>query len=356
MKFEFFTSKASPLIGVDISSSAVKMVELIEVSHQNFRLQSYSTTEIPADALVDGNIIKLEALVEGITKCWKKLRSSERQVAIALPTSSVITKKVMLPHDLTEDEMEAQVELEASEFVPFPLDEINIDFYPTDEAPNHNNEIEVLIAASRKEKIEDRVAAVEGAGLKAMVMDVENYAFETALSMAPELLLNHGRNKTLMIVDIGAQSMKVNVLNDLSSVHTSEQAFGGAKLTLEIKQRFELSMDEAEAAKRSGKLPENYHAEVLQPFLNTLAMEIYRAIQMFTNATHYGRVDQIVLVGGCASLTGIQKVVADHTQINTIVFNPFTHLALDPKVKKAELFKDAPALMVAYGLAMRGFA
>ena len=356
MKFEFFKDKALPLIGVDITSSAVKMVELVEVSHQNFRLQAYSTTAIPTDAVVDGNIIKLEPVVDAIANAWKYLGSNERHVAIALPASSVITKKVMMPHDLTEDEMESQAEVEASQFVSFPLDEINIDFYASDDPPNHLNEIEVLIAASRKEKIEDRVAAVEGAGLKALVMDVEHYAMEAALSMAPELLLNHGRNQTLMIVDIGAQSMKINVLNDLTSVFMREQAFGGAKLTQEIKQRFGLSTEEAEAAKRSGALPENYVSQVLQPFLHALAMEIYRVTQLFTNATQYSRVDQIVLVGGCASLIGIQKVVADNTQINTIVFNPFTNMALGSKIKQIELFKDAPALMVACGLAMRGFA
>ena len=355
MKFDLFADKKVPMIGVDISSSAVKMVELVETSHLKFSLQNYSTTAIPADAVVDGNIVKLDQLVEAIAKGWKALGTNEKHVALSLPTSSVITKKVTMPDGLTEDEMESQVEVEASQFIPFSLDEVNIDFYPLDDVPNHHNEIEVLIAASRKEKIEDRVAAVEAGGLKAVVMDVDHYAIEAALTLAPELLLNHGRNQTVMIVDIGANTMNINILHDQESVYLREQAFGGAKLTQEIMQRFGLSGEEAEAAKKEGKLPENYTAEVQQPFVHSLAMEIHRAIQLFTNATQYSRVDQIVLIGGCASIPGIQKTVADSLQINTVVFNPFANMALGPRIKQVQLFRDASALLVACGLAMRGF-
>lgn len=356
LKFDFFAHKPAPLIGVDISSSAVKMVELVETSHLKFSLQSYSITAIPPDTVVDGNVVKLDQLVEAIVKGWKALGTHEKNLALSLPTSSVITKKVTMLYGLTEDEMESQVEMEANQFIPFSLDEVNLDFYTLDEAPNYNNEVEVLIAASRKEKIEDRVAAVEAAGLKAVVMDVDQYAIEAALTLAPELLVNHGRNQTVMIVDVGANTMNINILHDLESVYLREQAFGGAKLTNEIKQRFGLSGEEAEVAKKEGKLPENYVAEVQQPFLHSLAMEIHRAIQVFTNATQYSRVDQIVLIGGCASIAGIQKVVADSLQINTIVFNPFANMALGSRIVQVELFKEAPALLVACGLAMRGFA
>ena len=173
------------MIGVDISSSAVKMVELVETSHLKFSLQNYSTTAIPADTVVDGNIVRLEKLVEAIAIGWKALGTNEKHVALSLPTSSVITKKVSMLYGLTDDEMESQVEVEANQFIPFSLDEVNLDFYPLDEVPNHHNEIQVLIAASRKEKIEDRVAAIEDAGLKAAVMDIDSYAIEAALTLAP---------------------------------------------------------------------------------------------------------------------------------------------------------------------------
>jgi type IV pilus assembly protein PilM len=355
LKFDFFKDKSVPVIGLDISSSAVKMVELVETSPQNFRLESYSTTAIPADAVVDGNIIKLEHVVDAIAQGWKALGTSEKHVALALPASAVITKKVAMAHGLSEDEMELQVQLEANQFVPFSLDEVNVDFYAADDAPNHHNEIEVLIAAARKEKIEDRVAAAEGAGLKAVVMDIDYYAMEAALTLAPGLLINHGRNQTLMMVDIGANTLKINILHDHISVYMREQAFGGAKLTQEIKQRFGLSGEDAEQAKKSGTLPDNYITEVQQPFLHSLAMEIHRAIQLFTNATQYSRVDQIVLVGGCAAMPGIQRVVADSTQISTLIYNPFNNMALAPRIKQTQLFQDAPSLMVACGLAMRGF-
>ena len=161
------------MIGVDISSSAVKMVELVATSHLTFSLENYSTTAIPVDAVVDGNIVRLDQVVEAIVKGWKALETNEKHVALSLPTSSVITKKVTMPFSLTEDEMESQAEVEANQFIPFSLDEVNIDFYPLDDVPNHHNEIEVLIAASRKEKIEDRAAA-EASGFKAVVMDVDH--------------------------------------------------------------------------------------------------------------------------------------------------------------------------------------
>ena len=355
MNFDFFKQKTVPLIGIDISSSSVKMVELTATANSRFRLEAYSTTGLPVDSVVDGNIAKLDLLIEAVEKGWKDLATSKKNVALALPASSVITKKIFMPYGLTEDEMTTQVQFEASQFIPFALDEVNIDFYASDDPPNHHNEIEVLIVASRKEKVEDRVAAVEGAGLKAMVVDVDSYAVEAALTLAPALLLNQGRNQTLMMIDVGANTMKINVLHDYVSVYTHEQAFGGAKLTQDIRRHFNLSMEEAEAAKKAGTLPASYISEVYQPFLKLFAMEVSRAVQLFTNATQYTRVDQVVLIGGCASMEGLQELVAERSKINTIVFNPFNTMALGSRIDQTQLLKDAPRLMVACGLAMRGF-
>jgi type IV pilus assembly protein PilM len=352
--FDFFKESAPPLIGVDISSTSVKMVELADDGKGVHRLERYSISPLPRDAVVDGNIASLEQVGESIRRAWKLLGTSEKRVALALPAAAVISKRVNMQADLSETEMELQVEAEANQYIPFSLDEVNIDFQVLGPLPNSADGVEVLIAASKKERIEDRVAVAEEAGLKVVVMDVETYATEAAYSLAATQLPNAGREKTVMIVDIGAQVMHINVLHDNQSVYTREQPFGGAQLTQEIIRRYGLSAEEAEIAKRKGGLPDNYDAEVLQPFLQSLAMEIARAVQLFTNSTQFG-IDHIILAGGCAAIQGVAEVVGARTQIDTVTANPFTSMTLAKHINATQLAADAPSLMIACGLALRRF-
>ena len=354
MKFDFFNDSTPPLIGVDISTTAVKMVELSSSGKGTYRLEGYSIATIPKDAIVDGNISGLEQVSDAVKLAWKLLGSREKRTALALPSAAVITKKVMMSADLREADMEAQVEAEANQYIPFPLEEVNIDFQVIGPAPNNPDEVEVLIAASRKEKIEDRVAAAEDAGLKVIVMDVDTYATEAAYSLVANQLPNAGKDQTVMIIDIGAVMMHINVLQDNKSVYIREQAFGGSQLTQEIQRRFGLSVEEAEIAKRKGGLPESYDNEVLQPFMLSLSTEVARALQFFTSSTQYNRVDHIVLAGGCAAIPAVDVMVQDRTQVNTINANPFQSMSLGSKVKQQQAAIDAPALIVACGLAMRG--
>ena len=273
MKFDFFNNKTPPLIGVDISSSAVKMVELSSTAKGLYKIEGYSIAPIAKDAIVEGNISGLEQVSESVKMAWRLLNSREKKVALALPSAAVITKKVFMQAGLREDEMETQVEAEANQYIPFSLDEVNIDFQVLGQAINSPDEVEVLIAASRKEKIEDRVAAAEEAGLKVVVMDVETYATEAAYTLVSGQLPNAGKDQTVMIVDIGANMMHINVLHDNQSVYIREQSFGGGVLTQEIQRRFGLSFEESEIAKRKGGLPESYEEEVLNPFILSLATE-----------------------------------------------------------------------------------
>lgn len=311
-------------------------------------------TPLAKDVIVDGNINDLEKVADAMKQAWKLLGTREKRSALALPAAAVISKKVMMAADLREEDMEMQVEAEANQYIPFSLDEVNIDFQVIGPAPNNADEVEVLIAASRKEKIEDRVAAAEGADLKVTVMDVETYATEAAYTLIANQLPNAGRDQTVMIVDLGATMMHINVLHDNKSVYTREQSFGGGQLTQEIQRRFGLSLEESEIAKRKGGLPESYDSEVLQPFVQSLAMEIARALQFFTSSTQYNRVDHILLAGGCAAIPAVDVMVQDRTQVNTVVANPFQNMALSSKVKPQQVALDAPALLIACGLAMRG--
>jgi type IV pilus assembly protein PilM len=354
LKFNFFKEKTPPLIGIDISSTSIKMVELSDDGRGGYKLEGYSTAPLAKEAMVDGNVGDLEKVADAMKQAWKQLGSREKRSALALPASAVISKKVLMSAGLREEDMEAQVEAEANQYIPFSLDEVNIDFQVLGAAPNNPDEVEVLIAASRKEKIEDRVAAAEGAGLKVTVMDVENYATEAAYSLVSSQLPNAGREQTVIIIDIGASMMHINVLHDNKSVYTREQSFGGGQLTQEIQRRFGLSLEEAEIAKRKGGLPESYDSEVLQPFMQTLAMEVARALQFFTSSTQYNRIDHIVLAGGCAAIPAIDVVVQDRTQVNTIIANPFHSMTINTRLKQQQAATDAPALLIACGLAMRG--
>lgn len=356
MKFDFFKERTSPLIGVDISSTSVKMVELAEGGKGSYRLENYAIAPLAKDAVVDGNISGLDLVADGIKRAWKMLGSRERRLALALPAAAVISKKVLMQAGLREEDMEFQVEAEANQYIPFSLDEVNIDFQVIGPAPNNpEEEVEVLIAASRKEKIEDRVAAAEGAGLKVEVMDVETYATEAAYTLVATQLPNNGRDLTVMIVDIGASMMHINVLHDNQSVYIREQTFGGAQLTQEIQRRFGLSPEEAEIAKRKGGLPDSYESEVLQPFMQTLALEVARALQFFTSSTQYNKVDYIILAGGCAAIPGVDNMVQERTQVSALVANPFSGMTFNPRIKQQQIFTDAPSLMIACGLAMRRF-
>ncbi len=245
MKFDFFNDSTPSLIGVDISTSAVKMVELSSGGKKSYRLEGYAMTSIPKGAIVDGNIVNIEQVSDAVQIAWRLMDTSEKNVALALPSSAVITKKVLLPAGMREEDMEVQVEAEANQYIPFPLDEVNIDFQEMGVSEKNPDEVNVLIAAARKEKIEDRVAAAEDAGLKPIVMDVDSYATEAAYRLVATQLPKSGKGQTVMIVDMGSTMMHINVLHKNQSVYAREQAFGSGQLTQEIQRRFGLSAEEA---------------------------------------------------------------------------------------------------------------
>ncbi|MGA9992238.1 MAG: pilus assembly protein PilM, partial [Thiobacillaceae bacterium] len=278
-----------------------------------------------------------------------------KHVAMALPSNAVITKKIVVPATLTGIELENQVESEANQVIPFSLDEVNLDFQVLGPAPNSPDDVQVLLAAARKEKVEDRVAAAEASGLKSLVMDVEAYATQLAYEAMANQLPGGGAGQTVAIMDIGASAMHINILHDNDSVYLRDHGFGGSQLNHEISRRYGMTNEEAEIAKRKGTLPENYEAEVLQPYSETLAMEIGRALQLFTTSTQFHKVDQILLAGGGAMIPGLDDVVANRTGIPTMVANPFSNMAVGPKIRPQELANDAPALFVACGLALRRF-
>jgi type IV pilus assembly protein PilM len=355
MAFDLFQPKAPPLFGLDISSSSVKMLEIVDAGKAAYRVERYSIEPLARDAVVDGNINNLEAVAEAVKRAHKRLGTRTRHVAMAVPTGAVISKKILVAAGLPESELELQVETEANQYIPFALEEVNLDFQSLGPSAANPEEQEVLIAATRKEKVEDRVAVAESAGLKALVMDVESFAQQAALGLVVQSLPGGGKDQNIAVVDVGANVMNVTVLRNDQSVYTREQAFGGNQLTQDIVSRYGMSPEEAESAKRTGSLPDDFDAEVLRPFMENLSMEVQRALQFFFTSTQYHSIDHILLAGGSAVIPGLDAIVNTRTQVACSVANPFASMQTSPRVQLKRLMIDAPSLIVACGLAMRRF-
>ncbi|HZO00684.1 MAG TPA: pilus assembly protein PilM [Burkholderiales bacterium] len=355
MALDLFTAKAPPLFGLDISSSSVKMLELVEAGKGGYRVERYAIEPLPRDCVVDGNINNLEAVTESVKRAHNRMGTRTKHVAMAVPSGAVISKKIIVPASLREAELEVQVESEANQYIPFALEEVNLDFQILGPSPANPEEQEVLIAATRKEKVEDRVAVADSVGLKALVMDVESFAQQTALGLVVQGLPGGGKDQNVAVVDVGANVMNVSVLRNDQSVYTREQAFGGNQLTQDIVSRYGMTPEEAENAKRSGGLPDDFATEVLKPFMENLSMEVQRALQFFFTSTQYHAVDHILLAGGSAVIAGLDEVVHTRTQVPTSIANPFSLMQASPKIQLKRLMADAPSLIVACGLAMRRF-
>jgi type IV pilus assembly protein PilM len=343
------------LVGLDVGSSSVKLVELADSGGGVLRLERYAIESIPRGAVVDGNIDKIDIVADAVRRVWRRSGTRVKNVAMALPASAVITKRIALPGNLREEEMEMQVESEANQYIPFALDEVSLDFQVLGAIPNAPDDVEVLIAASRKEKVEDRMAVAQAAGLRPIVVDVESFAARAALMRLIEQLPSRGDGLVIAVFYLGANTTSVTVILDGEAIYEREQPFGGQQLTGDIARTYGVPAEEAEQKKRSGDLPASYENDVLKPFIDTAATEITRALQFFFTSTPYTRVDQIMLAGGSSVLTGLAEALMDRAQVPTSVISPFKGMEIGAGVRDKQLRLDAPALLTPCGLAMRRF-
>ena len=348
-----FGNAKTPLVGLDISSTAVKLLQLTE-SGGRYRVEHYAVEPLPPNAVVEKNIVEVEAVGEAIKRAVARSGTKARHAAAAVSGSSVITKIIPIQGDLDEDSLEDQVQLEASNYLPFPIDEVSIDFEVLGPMPNNPEMLQVLLAASRTENVELRQSALELGNLAAKVIDVEAFAMENAFRLVADQL-SVPKDAIVALVDIGATMTTLNVLRGQRSIYTREQVFGGKQLTDEVMRRYGLSYDEAGLAKRQGGLPESYEVEVLEPFKEALVQQVSRLLQFFYAGSDFNRVDQVVLAGGCASIAGIGTLVEEQLGVPTVIANPLANMALGPRVQAHALAQDAPALMIACGLALRSF-
>jgi type IV pilus assembly protein PilM len=356
--FAFLSRNKTTLVGLDISTTAVKLLELSQSSSKTgsiYRVESYGVEPLPPNAVVEKNIADVEAVGETINRVVQKSATRSKQAAVAVSGSAVITKIVSMPASMSDAEMAAQIQLEADQYIPYPLEEVNIDFQVIGPSEKNPELVDVLLAASRSENVDDRVAALELAGLNAAVVDVEAYAMENACTQLLDQFPGNGAEQTIAVTDIGATTTTLSILHNNKTIYTREQNFGGRQLTEEIQRRYGLSREEAGMAKRQGGLPDNYGPEVLEPFKEAMAQQISRSLQFFYSSSAYNSVDHIVLAGGTSSIAGVDELVEERIGIPTTIANPFANMSVAPRVKPQRLSNDAPALMIAVGLALRAF-
>jgi type IV pilus assembly protein PilM len=350
----WFNRKQNVVLSIDISTAAVKLLELSKVGTR-YRVESFAIAPLPQDAFVDKNIANADVIAEAIKVALKRSGSKLKEATVAVSGSAVMTKIITMSGSLTDDEMEEQIMIEADQYVPYSLDEVNFDFEVQHINENNPEMVDVLLVASRRENVDDRVEALSKAGLKASIVDVEAFAMETAFSLLSDQFADSTDDKTVAIADIGSTIATLNVLHNGRSIYTREQGFGGKQLTEEIQRRYGLSYEEAGLAKRQGGLPDNYIVDVLDPFKRAMVQQIQRSLQFFVSSNANRGIDSIVLAGGCASIPGVDKLVEKNSGVPVYIANPFINMTLSNKIKPQILSNDAPTMMIACGLALRSF-
>lgn len=351
----FMRKATPPLLGIDISPSSVKVVELEAGQKAAMRLQRYAIEPIPRGAVSDGNIEQPEQVAESLTRAVRRMGTRTRDVALAMPASAVITKRITLQAGLSEEEYEFQVENEASQYIPFAIEEVNLDFQVLGPTAGSDEDVDILLAASRKEKVVDRVAVAEMCGLRPTVVDIDSYAARHVLDQAAAGLPDGGQGEVIALFDIGSVVTMVTVVLNGQAVFEREQNFGGSLLTQDLVRLYGLTPEEAELRKRSGELPETFAADALHPFIEQGAVEAARALQFFFTSTPHTRVDRICLAGGACVVPGLAEIIAERTGVPTAIFDPFGGMEVGAAVRDKQLRQDAPALLTACGLAMRRF-
>ncbi|HPR44043.1 MAG: pilus assembly protein PilM [Burkholderiaceae bacterium] len=343
------------MLGLDISSSSLKLVELGQDRSGNLVLERCGIEPLERGWISEGNIEKFDEVVDAMRRLVSKTGTKTKHVAMALPASVVISKRVVLPSGLSERELEIQVESEANQYIPFSLDEVSLDFCVVGPSATSAGDVDVVIAASRKEKVEDRQGLAESVGLTPVVIDVESYASRLAAGRVIERLPGGGVDAMIALFEIGAMNSTLQVIRNDDLVYERDQVFGGAQLTQMIARQYGFTVEEAESKKRGGELPDDYGQAVLEPFVESLAQEVERALKFFFTSTPYNRVDYILLAGGTASLPGLTEAITRHTSFPCQVVNPFEGMAIARGVREKKMLREAPSYLTACGLAMRRF-
>jgi type IV pilus assembly protein PilM len=300
--------------------------------------------------------VDAEAVGEAIRRAVKRSGAKSRLAAIAISGDAAITKVIQMPKNLGENELEGQVEMQADQYIPFPMEEVSYDFQVVGPSEKDPEMMDVLLVATRTENVEQRQAAVQASGLTAQIVDVEAFALENACALMRHQMPDGGMDRTIAVVDFGASSTTFSVLRDMKVVYTRDFAFGGQQLTEEIMRTYGLSMEEAGRAKKEGGLPSNYQPEVLDPFIDDMTQQVSRSLQFYlASGSGRSQPDQILICGGCANIPGVSEVISSRVGVPAEKGDPLGNMKVSSKAKAQAVGRDATALLTACGLALRSF-
>lgn len=340
------------MIGVDISSTSVKVLELTK-QNGRYWVENYANIELPEGSVVEKNIVNTDAVGEALEKAIEKADTRTVNAATAIPNSLVITKVIEMDEDMSDDEREVQIRMEAEQYIPFSLDEANLDFAVTSEPAATLGKVNVVLVATRTENVDNRVEVLNIAGLTPKIVDVENFALERAFEVIADTFAMDV--KTVGVLDIGHSTTTFSVLQNGKTVYTREQSFGGKLLTQAIQNHYGIDFKEANDAKIESRLPDDYEHEVLEPFLDQVEQQASRALQFFQSSSTVGDIDHLLLIGGSANLPGLARRLQGNLGYRTTVANPFVKMSLANTIDAKKLEADAAGLLVACGLALRSF-
>jgi len=350
-----FGSRSKPLIGLDITTSSIKLLELA-TSGKSFRAECYAAEATPPNSINEKSIVDADAVGEAIRRAVKRSGSKAQEVAIAISGDAAITKVIQMPGNLGENDLEGQVGIQADQYIPFPMEEVSFDFEVMGPSSNDPDMNDVLLVATRTENVDQRRVAVEAAGLIPRIVDVEAFALENACTLLSHQMPDGGSGHLIAIVDFGASNTTFSVLQDLRVIYTRDFSFGGQQLTEEIMRTYGLSLEDAGRAKKEGGLPSNYQPEVLDPFIDDMTQQVSRSMQFFlASAGGREQPDQILVLGGCANIPGVADLISSKVGVPTEVGDPLGHMKVSSKAKAQGVRADATALLTAFGLALRSF-
>jgi len=337
---------------VDICATSVKLVD-IQRQQGMFHLKSYGIERLPEGVVVDKLIVDTEAVGDTIASLARRCQVANAHAATAVSGSAVITKIIDMDMALSDVEREAQIRLDADQYVPYPLEDVNLDFEVLGPSLVSDDMVQVLLAASRSENVDQRVDALTFGGMQTKVMDIESHAIERAFGLMVDNL--PGLPELVALVDIGHNQTTLYVAKNGEFIYSREQLFGGAQLTEAIQNRYGLSSEEAALSKRERTLPDDYYPEILTPFIENTIQQITRSLQFYFSSSQYSNIDHVVLAGGSSSIPGLAGMAQQKLGVTVSIANPFTNMTIAPHIDNEQLAIDAPSLMAACGLALRSF-
>ena len=342
-------SKRRETVGIDIGSSSVKLVQLKKVKGA-FHLVNLGVLPLPAEAIVDNTIMDSSSIVETIKQLMQSLRINAGDAVSSISGNSVIIRKIVLPA-MASEELEEQIQWEAEQYIPFDLNDVNIDFQILGPDENDPSKMLVLLVASKKENVNDYVSVFNESGLKLAVMDVDAFAlqnaFESNYDVFPEEVIG--------LVNIGANIMNLNVVKNGSSLFTRDVQLGGSLYTEEIQKQFGISTEEAEQIKISGNCQDpDRLLELITRLNDTMALEMRRSLDFYNSTAGEGKIAKIFLSGGGAKIAQLTEAVSGRLGVPVEILNPFKKLDHDNNAFEPELLAEiAPLMTIAMGLATR---